>query len=161
MSDTNVWQGDSSEVTVTIKSGKGYDDSWFVFRGKAASVKEQLIEFFSLDRASVESLSPYEVAVNARSVAQGLAAVAVTLGGTVTHSEATKPSTPATGASTATDDGWGEDTTSPTDLILVKIEAAASVDELKALWADNQSVFADAEVMAIWKAKGKALKAAA
>jgi hypothetical protein len=48
----------------------------------------------------------------------------------------------------------------PNAYILGEIEKKTTVQELKKLWAENQSFFSDAAVMAAWKAKGKALSAA-
>lgn len=79
-------------------------------------------------------------------------------------------------AETASDDPWaaaaadqGDDASQsaaaepekPNAALYSAIESSADVNALKLLWADNQQAFADdADLLAAWKAKGKALKAA-
>ena len=99
---TNVWSTPTNEVTVTIKAGKGYEDSWYVFRGDAEAVKEQLIGFFALDRASVASLSPFETAVNARQIAQSISDVSAKLGAVAIGSVPSGPSANAEAAALGT-----------------------------------------------------------
>lgn len=159
MTDTNVWQASASEVTVTIKAGKGYEDSWYVFRGRPEEVKEQIISFFGIPSASVASLSPFEVAVNARQIAQGNESTVAALGGTIVQD---KPSQP---QSTPGDDPWAsvgpQDAAPAENPMLAQIAATKDVQELQRLWAENQAAFADPVVMDAWKARGKALQAAA
>ncbi|MGI5530135.1 hypothetical protein ACQEVX_22930 [Streptomyces syringium] len=45
----------------------------------------------------------------------------------------------------------------PGGTLLDQIEACESVKQLKKLWAENQSAFADPGVMGAWKARGRAL----
>ena len=71
----------------------------------------------------------------------------------------------------ATDDPWAAAAASqdepaeeekPHRELYEAIDIAADVDALKRLWADNQQAFGDdAELLGVWKAKGKSLKAAA
>ena len=157
---TNVWSTPTNEVTVTIKAGKGYEDSWYVFRGDAEAVKEQLIGFFALDRASVASLSPFETAVNARQIAQSISDVSAKLGAVAIGAVPSGPSANAEAAALGTapaDDPWAEADEPVRNPLYGRIEAATSKDELKLIWAENQAAFSDAELMAAWKAKGKSL----
>lgn len=166
MTDTNWNPG---ETGVTIKTGKAYDDSWYTFRGTPESIKEQIVSFFGFDSASVASLTVHEVSVNARQVAQGVAAVAVTLGGTaigsVPSGDGAAAQAAALGTAPASDPWAGTESAAATPAgehpLLARINAAATTDELKLLWADNQAAFGDEAVMAAWKARGKALQAAA
>ena len=148
MTDT-PWDASSRETGVTIKAGKGYDDSWFTFRGKPEDIKADIIAFFGLDSASVSSLTAHEVAVNARKIAQGLGAVGVKLGGEVVAAGKAEEVLPST---------TPEDKADAPNPLLAQIEACKSTDELKRLWAENQAAFADQTITAAWKARGKALK---
>jgi hypothetical protein len=156
---TNVWQDDKG-VTVTIKEGKGYEASWFVFRGSSEQVKADLISFFGLDAETSAKLTTFEVTNNARQVAQGLATVAQTIGAVVIDAASN------TAAGTPGDDPWAaaaSEQAAPADpnaALLSQIAAAASVADLQTLWVDNQGAFSDATVMQAWKDKGKSLTAA-
>lgn len=158
---TNVWQDDKG-VTVTIKEGKGYEASWFVFRGSNEQVKADLIQFFGLDPATSAKLTTFEVTNNARQVAQGLATVAATVGAVVIDGG----TNPAVAGGTPGDDPWAaaaSEQAAPADpnaALLSQIAAAASVADLQTLWVDNQGAFSDAAVMQAWKDKGKSLTAA-
>lgn len=152
---TDAWSA-GAETSVTIKSGKGYDDSWYVFRGRPEEIKAQLVDFFGIPSASVAGLSVFEVAVNCRQIAQGNESTVAALGGTIVPAD-TKPS-----QTTPGDDPWaaieaGAPDESAPNPILGQIEACKTTDELKRLWAENQAAFADSAVMDAWKAKGKSL----
>lgn len=155
-----VWQPEGRGITVTVKYGKGYEESWVVFRGPSITqVREDIIDYFGMDRASVSELTLSDVVVNATNLAHGKGNVAAALGATVIKSGPTPTEAPATSA-------WAQAAQQEAEApavnpMLAQIAATTSTDELRRLWAANQSAFADAEVMAAWKARGKALKAAA
>lgn len=146
-------------LTVTIKYGKGYEESWVVFKGASTeAVREQVIAYFGLDSASVAELTMSDLVVNVTNLAHGKGNAAAVLGATVIKTEKTKPA-----EKKADDDPWADDEGGEAEgpkPILAQVEACQSVAELKKLWAENQSEFADADVMAAWKARGKALSAA-
>lgn len=144
-------------LTVTIKYGKGYEESWVVFKGASTEdVREQVIAYFGLDGASVAELTMSDLVVNVTNLAHGKGNAAAMLGATVIKTEKTKQV-----KEEKADDPWAdeEEAEGPSP-ILARIESCQSVDELKKLWAENQSEFADAAVMDAWKARGKALSAA-
>jgi hypothetical protein len=159
-----------SELSVTIKYDKGHDATWAVFRGTTTEIRADILDFFGMDPATQVGLSLSSVVTNATQIAHGKGLIATALGATVVE-ETSEPAKP-------TDDPWAaaanvqsgpwpgsasvaepkkED---PNAYILGEIEKKTSVQELKKLWAENQSFFSDAAVMAAWKAKGKALSAA-
>jgi hypothetical protein len=158
-----------SETTVTIKYGKSYDDTWAVFRGTAAEIRTDVMDYFGMDPETQKGLSLSSIVVNATQIAHGKALIATALGATVVEEIANEPAKPtsdpwATAASTPTQSVSVAETTKaddPNAYILGEIEKQATVDGLKKLWAANQAFFADASVMAAWKARGKALQAAA
>lgn len=163
----------SDEITITIKYGKGYDDSWAVFRGTPAELRANILDFYGMDPDSQRGLSLSSVVVNATNIAQGKSLVATQLGGAViaetkNEAEPAKPtddpwaaaasaqsSAPASSASVA------KPSEDPNAYILGEIAKQTTVEGLKKVWAANQSFFANPDVMASWKAKGKALSAAA
>ncbi|ATI18733.1 hypothetical protein SEA_DAUDAU_32 [Streptomyces phage Daudau] len=161
-------------MKVTIKYGKGYDDSWVVFEGSTPEIRAEVIDYFGMDPDTQLGLSLSSIVVNATQIAHGKALIATSLGATVVSETTNEPAKPPTddpwaAASAAQSSGpWpggvsdaGAKKEDPNAYILGEIEKQTTVDGLKKLWAANQSFFADAGVMAAWKAKGKALQAAA
>ncbi|QFG10700.1 hypothetical protein SEA_ANIMUS_32 [Streptomyces phage Animus] len=159
------------ETTVTIKYGKGYDDTWAVFKGTATEIRANILEFFGMDPATQQGLSLSSVVVNATNIAHGKGLIATQLGGTVieetSNEEPAKPAgDPWAAASAAQSSGPWPGSASVTEAkaedpnayILGEIAKQTTVDGLKKLWAANQSFFSDAAVMAAWKAKGKSLQ---
>ncbi|WP_432006289.1 hypothetical protein [Streptomyces parvus] len=160
-----------SELSVTIKYDKGHDATWAVFRGTTSEIRADILDFFGMDPATQQGLSLSSVVTNATQIAHGKGLIATSLGATVVEETVTEPAKPAGDpwaaasaqqASSASPDrasvteAKAED---PNAYILGEIAKATAVDELKKLWAANQSFFADPAVMAAWKAKGKALSA--
>lgn len=147
------FDGSNSDVTVTIKYGKGYEESWAVFRGSAERVRESLLSYFGFE-ASEGTL--HEVVLEATRLAHSTAAVAASMGGRVITGGESKP------AWKAAKDAKAEGTPAappadPHEDIKAEIENAADVDTLKRIWAEHQEAFKDDALMAVWKAKGKAL----
>ncbi|MFF4510576.1 hypothetical protein [Streptomyces mirabilis] len=160
-----------SELSVTIKYGKSYDDTWAVFKGTTSEIRADILDFFGMDPATQVGLSLSSIVTNATQVAHGKGLIATALGATVIE-ETAEPAKPPTddpwAAASATQSGPWPGSASvaepkkedPNAYILGEIEKQTTVDGLKKLWAANQSFFSDAAVMAAWKAKGKALSAA-
>ncbi|MET8111164.1 hypothetical protein [Streptomyces prasinus] len=160
-------------MKVTIKYGKGYEDSWVVFEGPPQEIRAEILDYFGIDPETQSGLSLSSVVVNATNVAHGKGLIATSLGATVVEETKAEPAKP-------TDDPWAAAAANvqsgpwpgsasvaepkkedPNAWILGEIEKQTTVDGLKKLWAGNQSFFADAAVMAAWKAKGKTLQTAA
>jgi len=160
-----------SETTVTIKYGKSYDDTWAVFRGRPEEIRSDILSYFGMDPETQRGLSLSSIVINATNVAHGKGLIATALGATVieettTDEPAAKPASDPWAAAASTtpvhtvaDQAPAKE--DPNTWILGEIEKQASVQELKKLWADNQSFFSDASVMAAWKAKGKSLQGVA
>lgn len=145
----DAWSQDGAGIGVTIKTGKGYEDTWITFRGSPKQIREDICATFGMECANVADLSLFDVVVNATTIAHGTSTVASKLGGTVVSNKAK--------AEEPKEEQPAEPEANP---ILAQIEACADTDALRRLWAENQAAFSDAAVMAAWKAKGKALKAA-
>jgi hypothetical protein len=149
---TDAWT--EGGTGVTIKEGKGYEESWFTFRGTPAQIKEDLIQFFGLDSASVADWTVHAVASHCKAIAHGIAVVATELGAAVI-ADGPSENLPASSTPSPTEDAPAE---SP---LLARIAATTDAESLKRLWAENQDAFKDATVMNAWKARGKALQNAA
>lgn len=149
---------------VTIKFGKGYEDTWITIRGTNEIIRETLIETFDLDREGADGLSTAALVSNATQAAHALNAVASGLGGRAisgggSRGRGSNPAAWQGAKSGAPAEPSPEEKAKAAREVAVKeINEAGSVDVLKRWWAENQEVFKDPEVEAAWKAKGKALK---
>lgn len=158
-------------MSVTIKYGKGHDDTWAGFTGSPEDIREYVISYFGLDRASVAGLTTDEVVLNATQLAHSTRNVAAALGAVAIPSSESAASAPAQATSSSGGgDPWaaaaGSASSAPAqpevNPLVAQIEASPTVDDLKRLWAENQAAFAaDANLMSAWKARGKALSTAA
>ncbi|AKY03716.1 hypothetical protein AVT26_gp34 [Streptomyces phage Lannister] len=170
-----------SELSVTIKYDKGHDSTWAVFRGTPDEIRSDIASYFGFQREAIAELTLSELVVHATDLAHGKGNAARFLGGVVLPSQSAPAETQTQSAPASNEDPWaaassqqapsawsntGTQTSTepkaddPNAWILGEIEKQTTVDGLKRLWASNQSFFADAGVMAAWKAKGKALSAA-
>ncbi|WP_282703768.1 hypothetical protein [Streptomyces sp. CC219B] len=144
-------------IGVTIKYGKGYEDTWAVFRGSVGQVRELICEFFGFECKYETGLSLSDLVVNATALAHGKGNVSSILDARVI-ADAPAPA-PETDPWTAASAPQAEQNTSNASAwILGEIEKAASLEALKKLWAANQAMFDDPAVMAAYKTRGRALK---
>lgn len=138
-------------VTVTVKNGKSHDDTWAVFKGTIHNVKGDLAEYYGLEVDDDQTL--HEVALMAMACAQGSTTIARELGGKVIPMDERRAK--------QDDPPWQESEAEATEDysdLIAELEAAASVDDLKRLWATNKDAFSDADVKAAYSKRGKALK---
>ncbi|MFI1655603.1 hypothetical protein ACH4ZU_11950 [Streptomyces sp. NPDC020472] len=150
--------GADGSIGVTIKYGRGYEDTWAVFRGSVEQVRAQICGFFGFECKDWTDLSLSDLVVNATNLAHGKGNIASALGAQVISS------IPPT--KVPDDDPWvaasAAKAEKPTDngsaWILGEIEKQSSTEDLKKLWAANQAMFADPAVMSAYKARGSALK---
>ncbi|AKY03342.1 hypothetical protein FDI80_gp32 [Streptomyces phage Aaronocolus] len=165
----------SRELSVTIKYGKSYDDTWAVFKGTPDEIRSDIVSYFGIMPDAVAEMTLSEIVTAATDLAHGKGNAARFLGATVVPSQSAPAKPAQTAAPASNEDPWAAAASSapstpstppapqaedPNAWILGEIEKQTSVDSLKRLWAENQSFFKDAAVMAAWKAKGKALSAA-
>lgn len=148
-------------ITVTIKYGKGYEQTWAVFHGLPDEVREDIVSFFGMQGENVVNLTLSDVVVNATSIAHGVGTIAATFGATVIASETRKPEPAAVDTGS---DAWAQasaprqaDETPAANPVLASIAQAPDVPALQRIWAENQAAFADPAVMDAWKARGRAL----
>ena len=168
---TDAATGPQEAMTVTIKYGKGYDETWAVFRGNVWQIRADLIAYFGIDVDYASGLTLHELVVAATHVAHGTGAVAAVLGGTpisatealtgeptgkAAWAEAEKETALPYGGSPTTDAAPAN----PNADLIGLLEGAATTGDLKALWATHQAAFSDKDVKATYSKRGKALKAA-
>jgi hypothetical protein len=149
--------GTDGTISVTIKYGKGYEDTWAVFRGTVGQVREQICGYFGFECKDWTGLSLSDLVVNATNLAHGKGNIASILDARIisdTPNDA--PANDPWAAASASEPE--QPTANKSAWILGEIEKAPSIDELKKLWAANQAMFADPAVMSAYKARGSALK---
>lgn len=145
---------------VTIKTGKGYDDTWLTFTGSPEQVRSLIKGTFDLDDTD---LTLFELVQNATNTAHGVASAVKGLGGTVVKGHNT---TPDEAQQTTQQDEPASEDVDPYVALNNEIAALTDVDSLRRLYADNTAMFtADTDeakaAKAAWKARGKALQQAA
>ncbi|MEU7400100.1 hypothetical protein [Streptomyces sp. NPDC044948] len=158
---------EARSITVTIKYGKSYEDTWAVFKGSAGEVRQDILEYFGIESDSVTGLTLSDIVTNATQIAHGKGLIATQLGATVVAQE------PAEAPAKPQGDPWASvGTSQPVTVadqapaqqdanswILGEIAKQTNRADLKKLWANNQSFFSDPSVMDAYKAKGKSLPA--
>lgn len=158
-------------VTVTIKYGASYEETWAVFKGASVGYVRMLVcEYFGVDPEAVVSLSTHELVVNMTQVAHGGANAAYVLGATVISPSQQLPEPVTTGNPW---EGLGETpgpaqtasqpvaapVQSDEELLIAAIAVAENVKALQILYKDNKDLFANEQVMDAYKARGKELTA--
>lgn len=154
MSDETRGRGPS----LTIKYSGAKDATWINFCGTVEDIREDVAAWFGIESATLAGMTPHEVSLTGESIAHGTGVVRTVLGGTPIG-QAEKPKVDGDDPWSVVNDGGSpgpvpEPAISP---LFGQIEKCGSVDELKALWAENQSAFDDADLMTAWKARGKEL----
>lgn len=148
-------------ITVTIKYGKSYDDTWAVFKAPSAeSVRADIVAYFGIEYASVSELSLHELVQNVTGISHGTSTAATMLGAIAIPAQSTPPvETGNPWAGLDDDDNKQEETTDhPYQYVLDAIAAATDVKELQKVWASNQPAFKDDIVTTAYKARGKELQ---
>jgi hypothetical protein len=144
-------------IGVTIKYGKGYEDTWAVFRGSVRQVRDLICDYFGFECKDETSLSLSALVVNATNLAHGKGNIASILDARIiSETPNDAPANDPWAAASASEPE--QPTANKSAWILGEIERAPSLDELKKLWAANQAMFDDPAVMAAYKARGRALK---
>lgn len=150
---------ESAELSVTFKYGKGYEETWAVFKGKAEDLRYQVLAYFGMEPGEYEGLPLHDVVLQATRIAHADRTVMSALGANVvTKSDAPAESTPEA-AQEASSEAKGEpEGPTPEEALVARLEAAETIDALKRLWAENKALFADEAVKAAYKKRGVALK---
>ena len=148
-------------VTVTIKSGKGYDDSWEVFKGSAEECKASMVDYYGLDLEATKDMTTHEVRLLAEECAQGSRSIASALGGKVT-SERTQAYLDDNAKVDDTADAKKakakSDEPDAKALALADINAAATKDDMMRVWVNHQdAINSDTDLLEAFKARGRKL----
>lgn len=151
-------------VSITIKTGKGYEDSWLGFTGNPATVKATLIETFGL--TDQDDLTLYEVVANATQVAHGVTRAVTALKGTVIPSAPSGADEAQATAGQPVSDAPAEEVEDADPYVaMTKLINAENINvaTLRQLYADNDALFtADTDeakaLKKTWQARGKALQ---
>lgn len=159
-------------LQVTIKYGKGYEETWVSFAGLPDEIREDIVNYFDLDWDSINGLSLSEVVVTATNLAHAKGTLASTLGATVIpRGEEYKPATTQVNPQGDVWENVGQAAQAQAATpaaepekhpLFAVIESETTIDGLKRLYAESAQAFTEQpELLAAWKARGKALKAAA
>jgi hypothetical protein len=164
---------DGDTVTVTIKYGKAYEETWAVFKGSVRNVREMILEYFGIDFTVVDELTTHELVVNVTNLAHGTGNAAAILGAVaIPASESAAKAVESTGGNpwAGLGDGPAEERLSDSAIahradvaasenqhIIDAFAKASDVKALQAVWAANQSAFTDPSVVEAYKARGKEL----
>lgn len=147
-------------ISVTLKDKTGAAGTWRVFHGSVAEVVEDIVTFYSIPESTAKDLGPSELVDLVTKMTHGQSVVIQDLGATPISTEVedkgefakAQPPTPAQEAKPEAD---------PTATLIKALENAATLDELKLLWARNKDSFSDKAVQKAYKVRGQALKKAA
>lgn len=134
------------------------DNPWLVFEGTSPDeIRAKIIATFGMTDVD-DSLSLFDVTMNAQRIATRQSEIQGTLGGTTLKVESSRNGAPSPTGSASAAAPAAEPETNP---LLAKVEEQTGVAALQRLWAENKAAFdADADLMAAYKAKGKALQSA-
>lgn len=172
-------------VSVTLKGGRDFDAPWIVFSGTVDSIREDIISAFGFNAkdddgnevSNAPDLDLHDLAVEAARAFTAQYGAAQTLGGKPVgrgRSGGNRRSTSSSSQGSESGSAWDqaaaeqqpaaeaapEEPQGP-DLPAL-IEGCASVADLKNLWADHTDALqGDADLLAKWKARGRALRDAA
>lgn len=151
-----------TKINVSIKTPESEkfaaNGPWLTFEGTSpASIKASLIETFGL-AAEDKDLDLYSVVMNAQTIATKQGKVQGALGGTVLPNGGKSASTDGASATEApAETAPAEPEANP---LLAEIEACTDRAALVRLYGTAKATFdADPDLLAAWKAKGKALPA--
>ena len=173
MTTSNVIVADDG-VTVTIKYGKSYEETWAVFKGSVEAIRRMVIDYFGVAPEAVTELTTHELVVNMTNVAQGTGNAAALLGAVVipASESGSKPVQSAGGNPWADLDEdpvterlsdsaiahRADVAASQHQHVIDAFAKAADVKALQAVWAANQHAFSDSAVVEAYKARGKELQ---
>lgn len=140
---------DNAPIVHTIKHGKGFEDSWNVFRGTADEIRANAIALYGVKPELVEGMSTAVVLEAIRQSAQRGIFKPHVLDAmfAAAHDAMNNEVKPVTSLSC----GTVED-------VLEAVRSAGSVAEVEAVWAENKSLW-DARCTAEAKARKEALNA--
>lgn len=157
-------------VTVTVKYGKSYEDTWAVFKAADNDSLAGLVAgYFGADSEMVVGLTNHELVLNMTSVAHGSADAAALLGAVAIPASESRPTAQTGGDNpwAGLDDNAGQDKEWPADppkdeeeeRLLRLIASSTTVPDLqREVWVKNRAAFDKyPAVQSAYKARGKEL----
>lgn len=150
-------------VSITIKTGKGYDDTWLGFTGSVEQVRDLIGETFGLGDEQA-GLTLYEVVANATQIAHGVTRAVTALKGTVIPSAPSGGDEAQATAGQPAEDAPAEEEQDPYVQMTAMIQAEnITVATLRQLYADNDALFtADTDeakaLKKVWQQRGRDLQ---
>jgi len=142
-------------TTATIKFGRDYDAPWLKLAGNPRVIRDQIIEAFGYDGASVAELSTAELIAQAGLDASALWTVTRDLGARHVSQPAKgdePPFVPTNGpkgaAAFAAVAGAASEPEPQGDPLIAALEAVTEAKELAVIWKDNKERFDEPEVRA-------------
>ena len=144
-------------VAIKVPESKRYagDSPWFTPNGSVAAVREMILEAFGIDD---EGQTLFDLTMQAQGLANSVSRNPdVGLGAKVLGKPAGKAAEkPQESAEAPAKEAPAQEAEDP---ILAALKAATTLDEVKTIRAENQQAFADnADYLAAWKARGRAIK---
>ena len=138
-------------LSVTVKHGKGYEDSWEVFSGSPAEIREDMLSFYGIDAGDVSMLTTHELVavISAQVHSEDVGDIFARLSGEAAPQTAVKVSDELTKARPVVE---------PQDELIAAIQDAKTNEELDALWEPNKHLF-DARVIAAATARRAEIEA--
>lgn len=151
----------AERTCVTIKTGKGYDDSWYVFEGTTEEIEGQLLRFFGTPEGYDPSTPLIELAEWATAMAQGKApkGFSQTLGATVVE-DTQEGSEAVTEAPEAREGASQDEEDFDWDKALTEaLEAAKTKLDVRTIFAEHKDQLkaASDEVRALYNSQMKTL----
>ncbi len=171
-----------SRTSVTFKTGEKYKESLINFSGARQQVRADIIAYFGLKPSECDGLTDFEIRQAADRIAQAVVTVTNKLGAAIVKDEPAsaqpRDQIPAAVHEAMKDgDPWAQaeggssapakaeepaPDPDPVAVMIDTINAQTSVKAIQVVWAENKALFNQhPEIMAAYKAKGKALQAAA
>ena len=144
---------------VTLKAGQG-NSHWTIFRGDSVSeIRAHIEDYFEMEKDP--NLSLNEVVHVAEGIIQGTSNVLKEFKGAVVSSEKTESSGNKSKASAVAESANdSEGPVGPAEALAAQMAAAATVDDLRALWVDNKALYdAHKIVKDAYKKRGSELTA--
>lgn len=158
-------------ITVTMKAGKGFEAHWAVFKGASVEeVRDHIEEYFEMEKDP--NLSLNEVVNVAEGILQGVSNALKGLKGDIVEvtrtngdikvgrvvGESSGNKSKASAVAESANDSEGS--VSPAEALAAQMAAAATVDDLRALWVDNKALYdAHKIVKDAYKKRGSELTA--
>lgn len=153
---TSPWEPDKAYFRVVLKGGPGYEDSWVnIGAGTPARFKQAVADFFGWELKDDDTA--VDLAVRATEQWHALNNINREFPGTERVRNTRGRSAARDRAFSGQQEQQPAEPPDPKKVLIEQINAAGASDDLRGLYADNKELFEDADVLAAYKTRGKAL----